>query len=83
MSEPEGIHIPALIGAALTEVISEIASTGSWRDRRKAEWLLGKLEACIAEHDNFARLREPFTPAGFMSGNKRDLRFYLYDRHKP
>ena len=75
--------IPALIGSALEEVMADIASTGSWRDRRKAKWLLAKIEACVAKHDEFAQLREPFTPAGIMFGAKSDLRFYLYGRHKP
>ena len=75
-------HIPALIGGVLEEVMADIAMSGSWRDRRKAEWLLAKLEACIADNDEFAALREALTPAGIMLGVKSDFRVYLYDRHK-
>lgn len=79
----EIINVPQLIGAALEDVMAEIAATEGWRDRRKAEWLLAKLEACVAKNDEFAPLREPITPAGIMLGAKSDLRLYLYDRHKP
>ena len=68
---PEVINIPMLIGGALEEVMAEIAIDGSWRDRRKAEWLLTKLEACIAKNDGLAQLREPFTLEGIVSGTRR------------
>lgn len=81
MTEPT--NITTLIGSALEDVMAEIAASGSWRDRRKAEWLLAKLETCVAKNEEFAPLREPFTPAGILSGSTSDLRFYLYDRHTP
>lgn len=81
---PEVINIPMLIGGALEEVMAEIAVDGSWRDRRKAEWLLTKLEACIAKSDGLEQLREPFTPESVISGTKEsDFRYYLYDRFRP
>jgi hypothetical protein len=82
VAEMAKVHVPALIGQALEGVLAEVAANGNWRDRRKAEWLLAKLESCVSRNDELARLREPFTPTGIMFGNPRDLRFYLYDRHK-
>jgi hypothetical protein len=76
------IHAPALIGMALEDVMIEIAAEGSWRDRRKAEWLLAKLEACIAHNDELADLRGPLTPVEIMAGCTLGLRHYLYDRHR-
>jgi hypothetical protein len=74
------IHVPALIGIALEGVMIEIAKEGSWRDRRKAEWLLARLEACVARDDELADLRGPLSPVEVMAGRALGLRHYLYDR---
>jgi hypothetical protein len=74
------VHVPALIGMALEEVMAEIAEEGSWRDRRKAEWLLARLEICIARNDELADLRGPLSPFEFMWGYTFGLRHYLFDR---
>ena len=76
----EIVDVTSLIGGAVEQIMAEIAESGSWRDRRKAQWLLAKLETCIANHDEFAALREPMTPAGIFYRDKGDFRFYLYNR---
>ena len=50
----EIVDVTSLIGGAVEQIMAEIAESGSWRDRRKAQWLLAKLETCIANHDEFA-----------------------------
>jgi hypothetical protein len=71
-----------MIGVALEQVMAEIAASGSWCDRRKAEWLIAKLQARIDEDDELAGLRGPLTPFEVVSETALGLRYYLYDRHK-
>jgi hypothetical protein len=76
------INGPALIGRALEVVMIKIAEEGSWRDRRKAEWLLAKLEASVARNDELADLQGPFSAFEIMAAYTHGLRHYLYDRHR-
>jgi hypothetical protein len=76
------IPVPALIGMALEEVMAEIAAEGSWRDRRKAGWLLARLEACVVRNDELADLRGPLSAPEIMAGCALGLRHYLFDRFR-
>jgi hypothetical protein len=50
-SPHDDVQVPAHfvpdMGCAFEEVMEEIAENGSWWDRRRAEWLLAKLEAGV------------------------------------